>query len=320
MKFTTQDVYQYLDVCKTQKKLSCHTLKAYRIDLRQFLEFSAARKGGFDRETIKSYVSVLNETYQPRTVKRKLASLRALSTWMEEEGFFLENPFQGLRIKLRKPMLLPRTIPLRVIGHLLQAAHARLDAAPEDRAALCEAAVIELLFATGLRVSELCSLKTRDFDLTDGVLCIVGKGAKERRIQLVNREVFAVLRQYARVCRPEQNGTFFQNRSGGPLSDQSVRRILRKYARRIGEAARITPHMFRHSLATMLLEADVDIRYIQQLLGHASILTTQIYTHVAGAKQRDILTNSHPRNQLHCTHPKRPATAAAPEKMSKING
>ncbi len=298
MRLSAKMVQRYLNACENQKKLDRKTVKAYRIDLRQFLEFTALRKAGWNRETIKAYVSHLNEKYQPRTVKRKLASLRALSAWLEEEGLLCTNPFEGLRLRMREAALLPRTIPFRVVERLLRAVHARLDAAPENRAALCEAAVMELLFAAGLRVSELCSLQTRDIDLTDGVLRIVGKGAKERRIQIVNREVFAVLRQYVQVFRPDRNGTFFQNRRGGPLFDQSVRRMLRKYARSIGEAVRITPHMFRHTLATLLLEEDVDIRYIQQLLGHASIVTTQIYTHVAGAKQRDILAQKHPRNQI----------------------
>ncbi len=299
MKLSMDVVLQYLDMCKNEKKLNAKTIKAYRIDLRQFVEYSDGWKVGFARETVKRYVSYMNGIYQPRTVKRKVASLRALNTWLVDEGLLLQSPFQNLRIKVQEPVRLPKTIPLRVVERMLEAAHARLAAeTPGVPGTLCDAAVMELLFATGIRVSELCGLNTRDLDLTDGTLHICGKGARERVIQLTNPEVLAVLRRYARACRPERNGAFFRNRQGGRLSGQSVRRMLRRFVKTAGVSMRVTPHMFRHTLATLLLEEDVDIRYIQQLLGHASILTTQIYTHVAGAKQRDILTHRHPRNKF----------------------
>lgn len=294
MKLSVNIVQKYLEMCEKQKKLDWKTVKAYRIDLRQFMFFSKSR-GGLKRETVKAYISDMNEKYRPRTVKRKLASLRAFSSWLEEEGLLRDDPFRGPRLRVREPAELPKALPLRSVGRLLEAAHARAQGG--GKAALCEAAVLELLFATGIRVSELCGLQTRDIDLSDGVIRIWGKGSKERVIQLVNSEVLALLRLYAQECGPG-GGAFFRNRRGGRLSDQSVRRMVRKYARAAGFAVRVTPHMFRHSLATLLLENGVDIRYIQQLLGHASIRTTQIYTHVAGAKQRGILMEKHPRNQF----------------------
>lgn len=301
MKLSARMVQQYLDSCERQKKLSSKTIKAYRIDLRQFTEYLSAQKRGYARETIKSYISYMNERYKPCTVKRKIASMKAFNSWLLEEGFLSVNLFTNLRIKIQEPLLLPKTIPLRIVERLLGAAYLKLHNGKQtagNQIALRDAAVMELLFATGIRVSELCSLRTQDVDLIDGTIRIYGKGSKERIVQITHSQVVAILRDYTGICQSGENDAFFQNRNGTRLSEQSVRLLLQKYAKMIGVSTRITPHMFRHTLATLLLEEDVDIRYIQQLLGHSSIMTTQIYTHVAAAKQRDIMINKHPRNKF----------------------
>lgn len=149
-------------------------------------------------------------------------------------------------------------------------------------------------------MSELCSLRHPDIDLHEGYVRIYGKGAKERIVQITNTYILDALRNYCRMV-PSQSIThdfFFVNRLGHRLSEQSVRFMIKKYSHMAGLSEHITPHMFRHTFATLLLEEDVDIRYIQQILGHSSILTTQIYTHVTSTKQRDILTTKHPRNKL----------------------
>lgn len=163
-----------------------------------------------------------------------------------------------------------------------------------------DVAILELLFATGMRISELCSLHTDDIDLIEGSVKIYGKGAKERLIQICNQNVLIALRNYVGCWNDkiQTSNHFFLNRLGNPLSDQSVRYMIQKYCGQAGISLHITPHMFRHSFATFLLEEDVDLRYIQHLLGHSSITTTQIYTHVTLKKQRDILTYKHPRNKL----------------------
>lgn len=297
MKLTMIILQQYLYVCLYQRMLDPKTIKAYRIDLTQFINYENGSLG-FNTDGIKRYIAFMNQKYKPRTVKRKIASLRALASWMEEEGILTDNPFLRMRIRIREPEELPRTIPLRVLEQMLGKAYLELRLDGENALVLRDVAIMEMLFATGIRVSELCALRTQDIDLVDGIVRIYGKGAKERLIQLTNTEVITVLRQYMKKYRPNEKGRFFVNSQGTGISDQTVRRMLRKYTKKVGISTRITPHMFRHTLATLLLEEDVDIRYIQQLLGHSSILTTQIYTHVSGAKQRDILTNKHPRNRL----------------------
>lgn len=216
-----------------------------------------------------------------------------------------QNPFSKLRVKLHEPFLLPRTIPLTNIDLILQCAYKTRDANTSKqsysyKSNLRDIAVLELLFATGMRVSELCSISTETIDMNDGTIRIYGKGAKERIIQIGNPDVRAAVEQYYEAFSEQIQGTgwLFVNRLGNHLSDQSVRNMVNGYATRAGIEQHITPHMFRHSFATLLLEEDVDIRYIQQLLGHSSITTTQIYTHVTSKKQRDILATKHPRNKI----------------------
>ena len=165
---------------------------------------------------------------------------------------------------------------------------------------LRDIAVIEILFSTGLRISELCNLQSKYVDLHNGVLCIQGKGKKERYIQIGNNEVLSILNAYKSCFEEEieQQGYFFVNRYGNRLSEQSARNMIHKYAHEIKADTNITPHMFRHSFATYLIEEGVDVSCVQQILGHSSIKTTQIYIHIAARKQAEILREMHPRNSM----------------------
>ena len=199
--------------------------------------------------------------------------------------------------------LLPKTIPLYNVEAFLSTIYKQTSNAKtayQRRNALRDAAVIELLFATGMRISELCSLNIDDVNLYDRTILIYGKGSKERKVQIGNDDVINVLKKYRNNFEKEiQNCRyFFANQNGRKLSEQSVRRMINKYTSLAAIDLHITPHMFRHSFATLLLEQDVDIRYIQRILGHSSISTTEIYTHVSNVKQKDILFNKHPRNLM----------------------
>lgn len=296
-----EQISAYLHICRYQRKLDEKTIKAYRIDLTQFETFLLAGQYELSKDSISAYVMEMNQHFKPRSVKRKIASIKAFIRYLEDEEMIENNPFNKLRINLREPTLLPRTIPLRIIERLLAEAHRMTTddtTACRRKYALRDSAVMELLFSTGLRVSELCHLNMSDVDLIEGTVKIYGKGAKERIVQIGTPAVLNVLSEYQRCFGIQVTEPFFVNRDGKRLSEQSVRSILNKYANRINSNLHITPHMFRHSFATLLLEEDVDIRYIQQLLGHSSITTTQIYTHVALAKQRTILLSKHPRNKL----------------------
>lgn len=294
-------IQRYLDYCKKQKDLDPKTLKAYRIDLIQFTGRLDEATHSIGKDSVLAYISYLNEQFMPRSVKRKIASAKTFCGYLYDENLISENPFHALRLKLPQTQILPRIIPLRIIETMLRSGHQNVTAAqtgPQRRLALLETSVMELLFATGIRVSELCGLKEADVDLTDGLVKIKGKGRKERLIQIENNEVLETLRGYKSAECSSDEGFFFLNRCHRQLSDQSVRLILNKYAEKAGTELHITPHMFRHSFATLLLDADVDLRYIQHLLGHSSISTTQIYTHVSSTKLRSILATKHPRNNF----------------------
>jgi len=299
-----QEIKNYLYYCKYQKKLSQKSIKAYSIDLKQFISYF-----GFEEEQslmktgICSYISELHKIYSPKTVKRKLASLRAFLNYLEFEEIVKINPLRLIKTKFQEPKILPKVIPLEVIEKLLLAVHQECEKAKTEYkkfSTLRDVAIIEVLFATGMRVSELCSLKVEDINLANGCIHIMGKGNKERMIQIGNGEVLSILSEYyqANLVRISQGGFFFINRHSSRISEQSVRFMIRSFCVKEGISLKITPHMFRHSFATLLLEEDVDIRYIQHMLGHSSIQTTQIYTQVTTEKQRQILTTKHPRNKI----------------------
>jgi len=297
-------VNSYLEYCQYQKRLDTKTLKAYKIDLRQFTEQTTLIDvSDITPAVLESLIAKLHLKYKPKTTKRKIASLKAFFYYLEYKDIISQTPFNKLHIKFREPVILPKTIPLRSVEAFLSTIYnQRLNAKTDyqKRNALRDAAVAELLFSTGLRISELCSLKPGDVNLNDGTILIYGKGAKERRLHIGNNDVLNILTEYKNEFMTEIRNCnhFFANQTGKALSDQSVRRMINKYAALASIELHITPHMFRHTFATSLLEADVDIRYIQEMLGHSSINITEIYTHVALSKQRDILTSKHPRKNF----------------------
>lgn len=303
MNILNNHIAEYIEYCEYRKRLDSKTLKAYRIDLNQYAAFCAGRSGCFGRATVDDFITSLHRKFKPKTVRRKIASLKAFFRHLEYRELLTENPFARLDIRFREAKLLPKTIPFHSIRTFLSGLYAqksRAESGYQLRCCIRDIAVVELLFATGMRISELCSLKPSDIDLESGNILIYGKGAKERIIQIGNREVIAALTLYRETFRNdiEVCGYFFVNRLRRKLSDQSVRLMIDHHAKRSGISQHITPHMFRHSFATLLLEQDVDIRYIQRMLGHSSISTTEIYTHVSSAKQKDILVNKHPRNLM----------------------
>lgn len=293
----------YLEYCKYRKRLDSKTLKAYRIDLKQYAAYSNPSNNPFSKTSLDSYLTILHKQYKPKTVKRKIASLKAFFHYLSYREILSENPFDKLDIRFREAKLLPKTIPFHSLQTFLATLYTQKDLARTDyqkRCCIRDIAVIELLFATGMRISELCSLKPQNIDLENNTVRIYGKGAKERILQVGNPDVLSALRLYYETFREDIEicGYFFVNRLAHKLSDQSVRFMIDHYAKLANLEQHITPHMFRHSFATLLLEQDVDIRYIQQMLGHSSISTTEIYTHVSNGKQKDILFHRHPRNLM----------------------
>ncbi|HWZ22092.1 MAG TPA: tyrosine-type recombinase/integrase, partial [Cytophagaceae bacterium] len=242
----------------------------------------------------------------PKTVKRKIASVKAFFNFLEFEDRITISPFRKMKIQIREPKNLPNVMNIHEIENILKSVYKEKSIMNEInnysyQEKVRDVAVIELLFATGIRVSELTGLTEEHVNISTGQIKVRGKGNKERIIQVCNFEVLKSLNEYYELFQDKIkkcDGYFFINRIHKKLSEQSVRYLVKKYAKSAGLERRITPHVFRHSFATLLLEENVDIKYIQHMLGHSSIMVTQIYTHVNGEKQREILSQRHPRRNL----------------------
>lgn len=294
---------EYLYYGLKQRKLDEKTVRAYRVDLRQFSEFCAQKELVTEKAIIRQYVLYLHETYKQKTVKRKLASLKAFYSYLEDEEIIENSPLRKIRTEFREEKVLPRSIPYSVLQSLLSSMYSQksIESTISKRKLLNrDIVVVEILFSTGIRISELCNLMQKNIDIEHGIFCIKGKGGKERYLQIGTEEVLEQLKEYKRHWKKELEASefFFLNRYGNRYSEQSARRMIQRYTQEAMIEMHITPHMFRHAFATLLLEEEVDIRFIQKMLGHASIMTTQIYAEVASKKQMEILKMKHPRNRM----------------------
>ena len=307
--FTTESI-SFINHLKFEKNLSAKTIKAYSTDLRQFNEF--LQKNNYPIEIdkiskieIRSFLEFISNL-KPKSIKRKIATIKALFNYLEFEDTILINPLRKMKIKIREPKRLPKVMDIGEIKQVLNSAYQKhqlsynLDSYGYFET-LRNVVVLELLFSTGARVSEIADLKTENIQLSTGEISIKGKGDKERVIQICNIEAMNCIKKYFNLFKNEiklSGGYFLVNRFGNKLSDQSIRGIVKNVCKKTKIIKNITPHVFRHTMATLLLENDVDIRYIQTILGHSSINTTQIYTHVNQIKQRQILKTKHPRKDM----------------------
>ena len=293
------EIENYLVVCRDLKGLSPLTIKAYKIDLRQFNTYMQ-HKNCLVKECIIEYIDLLHKRYEPKSAKRKIASIKAFYRYMETENIIDSNPFHKIHIKYKEPIVLPKTIPLSNVESILRHAYSEYAASTstyQKQTKLRNAIILELLFSTGMRVSEVSNLKIENIDLKSNTIFIFGKGSKERIMCFSNRNIPILIANYLEK-RNSDNQFLFINKLGNVYSEQSIRNMVNTYAKAAGVESHITPHMFRHTFATALLDEDVNIRYIQQLLGHSSIVTTQIYTHISTNKIRNILECKHPRNKF----------------------
>lgn len=298
----------FIKHCKIEKALSPKTVKAYRTDLTQLIEF--LKKRGYtndinavSKNELRDYIES-KSTLKPKSLKRKIASIKAMFSYLEFEERIVVNPLRKMRIRIKEPFSLPRVLNIGEVRKIFDIVYeakiinGSVKIYPQE--SLRNIVIIELLFVTGARVSELANLKSSQIDLVAGIILFKGKGNKERLIQICNLETLKILRDYQSVFQSmiQKSGYFLVNRFKNKLSDQTIRNVVKKVTLKAGISQKITPHSFRHTFATLLLENDVDIKYIQLLLGHSSIATTQIYTHVNREKQKQILTTKHPRKDF----------------------
>lgn len=298
---------EYFEFCQYQKKLDSKTLKAYKIDLQQFFDYVEQTDIDLiNRSTIEQYIQFLACTYKTTSIKRKYASLKTYFSYLVYMDFISLNPFTNIRLQLKEETILPRVFSLDTLEQLLKTAYSEhsnplnKQSSFQKFSAVRNIAVLELLFSTGIRVSELCNLTMENTDLTNQKILIKGKGSKERVLYLSNKEVITAMRKYI-VLRDHSKSNcpyFFINRLGDRLSEQSVRTIIQNIGKKANLSIHLTPHMFRHTLATTLLDEGVDCRYIQSILGHSSIKTTERYIHVSLTMQKNVLLNKHPRHHF----------------------
>ena len=297
-----QAVEQFLNYATVERGLSPNTIAAYRNDLTQFVDFLQSRdsslqgNGSWKRigtDALTAFVLDLHERgYSDKTKTRKVASTKALFGFLLEEGVIDKNPMEDFA----SPGVgesLPETLSVEEIDALLSVEKALTPMSLRDRA------MIEIMYATGVRVSELVSLDIDDVDLDENFVRCMGKGSKERIIPVHDEAVEAV-RVYLQDGReslagPAAGRALFVSRKGGRLTRQALWLILKGRAQAAGIERKITPHTLRHSFATHLLIGGAQLRHVQELLGHASITTTQVYTHLTSEHVRAQYESSHPR-------------------------
>lgn len=312
MQALNKAIQSFIFHCRYEKNLSSKTIKAYQTDIEQFKSFISIKgkcsdlvdMRSIDKDMIREYLRHIY-VYKPKTIKRKIATLKALFNYFEFEDVIIVNPFRKMKIRIKEGNKLPSTISLsnikKLFGYLytkkIQYPNLKYSSQHGNFVLIRDIALLEMLFGTGLRVSELSNIKPENIDLTNGWIKITGKGNKERTIPICDREIKLALKEYTKIrqiLNPESE-FFFINRHNKRLSEQSVRFMIRKYASDAKLDKHITPHMFRHSVATLLLESGVDIMYIQSLLGHSSINTTQIYIQVNEKAKKKEIDKKHPR-------------------------
>jgi integrase/recombinase XerD len=294
----------YLDHLAVERGVATNTLAAYRRDLARYLDHLAASGmdsiADVDAATIGAFVSYLREgdvdhpALSASSVARAVAAVRGLHRFALDDGLVAVDVAREVRAA-PPPRRLPKAISVAEVERLLDAA-----GYPGTALAIRDRALLEVLYGTGARISEAVGLAVDDLDLVDNTVLLTGKGSKQRRVP-VGSYAAAAVSAYLVKARPvlaaAGTGTprLFLNARGGPLSRQSAWLVLRTAAERAGLTAGISPHTLRHSFATHLLEGGADVRVVQELLGHASIMTTQIYTLVTVDTLREVYANAHPR-------------------------
>lgn len=292
-----QAIDDYIVFLTVEKGASNNTIEAYSNDVRKFAIFLEAanihRWTEVDNLTIREYLSVMQkETLTNTTRARNVAALKSFFRFLYMEKYTEHNLGEVLDSP-RKEKTLPKYLTIEEVERLMEAPDINTPHGCRDKA------MLELLYASGLRVTELITLKLSDINFEMAYVRCFGKGAKERIIPL-GRYAISALEQYIYNCRPKvennwQTDILFLNKTGKGLSRQGFWKLIKKYGKEAGIVTEITPHVLRHSFATHLLSNGADLRAIQEMLGHADIATTQIYTHLLGEQMLDVYKAAHPR-------------------------
>jgi len=282
---------KFINYLKVEKNASAHTIKNYKLDLDAFSRFLADKDiSGVDHLALRRFLAELRaKNYAKRTIARKLASLRSLFKFLYREGYIKSNPVTAISSpKLDKK--LPKFLDVNMVTKLIMKPDVKTEAGLRDRA------MLETLYSTGMRVSELVGLDSTDIDFISGVVKVFGKGSKERLVP-IGEEALNAIRKYdgKKSKSARAKDAVFLNNRGGRLTDRSVRRMMDKYVTACAIEEKLSPHSLRHSFATHLLDRGADLRSVQELLGHMNLSTTQIYTHVTMDRLKTVYDKAHPR-------------------------
>lgn len=282
-------IHKFLCYLEIERGASPHTLRAYREDLEIFFENIKCRIEDIGLNDIRGFVAAeINAKHRKTTVSRRLAAVRSFLKFLYREGYIKANPAKLVPAP-KLPKMLPRFLSVDDVFSLVEKPEGIGFLPARDRA------ILELLYSSGLRVSELAGLNVDDINVKEGLVKVKGKGKKERIVPAGRKAVEAVKTyMIERVLLKKKENAFFLNRNGVRLTDRSIRRIVIKYAKAIGIDGRIGPHTLRHTFASHLLQGGADLRVIQELLGHSSLSTTQKYTHLDITHLMDTYDKAHP--------------------------
>lgn len=285
-----EQVKDFLDFIKIERGYSENTTKSYDRDLNQFLRFSKNKK--IDRELIKSYLAYLyDEGYAVSSTERKLACLKSFFHYLVREGKMTDDPTSDIKLP-KKAKRLPKALSISETIKLISAPRKK------DQMALRDAALLEMLYATGMRASEAVGLNVADINFSVSFVKCFGKGSKERIVP-INKVTLRAIQEYLEKARPKfpqkDKEALFLDKNGQRLTRQGIWLVLKKYVKMTGVKGGTSPHTLRHSFATHLLEKGADLRSVQEMLGHADIATTQIYTSVSRERLKRMYKKAHPR-------------------------
>ncbi len=289
-----RELAQFITYLATERNVSSHTLTAYRADLEQFRDFVRREKGeavaveDVDHLLIRRYLAKLHTDHAKSSIGRKLAAIRAFFRHLLRTGRLAKNPAELVTTPKRDKKV-PFHLNIDEVTALVEAPRQDAPLSLRDRA------ILETLYSCGIRVSELTGLNVGDLDLEEGVVRVLGKGGKERIVPVGRQAREAVAAYLAARNRPPYDAPLLVNARGGRLTRRSVGRIVDKYILRIAAMKKVSPHTLRHTFATHMLEGGADLRAIQELLGHASLSTTQKYTHVSIDRLMEVYDKAHPK-------------------------
>lgn len=307
----------FLNSIVVERNLSERTLEAYKSDLKVFSQIFKQREvEEITTENVREFIEILekNHHYKDTTIKRKIATLKVFFNFIEQEGIIADSPTRKIRQKYKVAKRLPKVLSERELKKLLKASYNEIKFLQELEIknndtylknnnltrAYRDCAILEILFSMGMRIGELVMLNVNDINLQEKTILIFGKGRKERIIYISSDEVLNAIKEYLIYRNLIQTGipALFLNRDKERLSIYSIENIFKKYCKKAKIRNHYTPHCLRHTMATMLLYNGADIRAVQEILGHASVVTTQIYTEVSQKHKKKVLTKFNARNRM----------------------